>query len=218
MNAPGADLSEAAAVVLRERQSRDRGWWDEMAACFTDDALVMMSWFQGPAAEFVARTRARSGANPWGRHRLGPPAVRVQGDRAWVELPVGIEFDLELGDTPAVLTSYCRSQYRVRCEEQSWRIERITSVYERDELNAALPNTRLPVDPAELFAHRPSYRALAWYFERRGTPLPDDLPGEDRPEQVAVLYDAERAWLAGGAERDGERSRASIRDAPAHDQ
>ena len=30
---------------------------------------------------------------------------------------------------------------------------------------------------------------------QRGTPLSDDLLGDDRPHEVARQYEAERAWL-----------------------
>ena len=47
--------SEAVTQMLyRERQTRDRGWYDEMAECFTPDATIAMSWFTGSAADFIA--------------------------------------------------------------------------------------------------------------------------------------------------------------------
>lgn len=61
-----------------------------------------------------------------------------------------------------------------------------------------MPGEVLPVDPAAFAGYRSSYRCLAWWFSREGTVLPDDLCGDDRPEQTARLYDDLRAWLAGG--------------------
>ena len=149
MSGQACDLAAVTQVVLRERQARDRGWWDAMAACFAADAVIDMSWFRGPAAEFIARTRERSTGGVWGRHRLGPPTAHVVDDRAWVELPVGIEFDLDLDGGRAVLVSYCRSQYRL------------------------------------VRAAGTGYACLAWYLDRLGTPLPDDLPG-GRPTRRRV--------------------------------
>lgn len=42
---------------------------------------------------------------------------------------------------------------------------------------------------------RPSYRCLAWYFSQAGTPLGDDLLGDDRPGEVAQHYETKHAWL-----------------------
>jgi hypothetical protein len=190
-----ADAQAVAQLVLRERQSRDRGWWDDMANCFTPGAVIDMSWFNGPASEFVRLTRERSANGVWGRHRLSPPAVRVNGDRAWAELPLGIEFRTTIDGVEADLVSYCRSQYRAERRDGAWRIARITSIYERDTLTPATPGTALGLDPAELTQFRLSYRCLAWYFNRAGTPLGDDLLGDDRPDEVAHHYETERAWL-----------------------
>ncbi|SEF20041.1 hypothetical protein SAMN05421837_101204 [Amycolatopsis pretoriensis] len=37
-----------AEVVLRERQGRDRGWWDRMRACYAPDAAVRLSCSGAP--------------------------------------------------------------------------------------------------------------------------------------------------------------------------
>ncbi|MER5435732.1 nuclear transport factor 2 family protein [Streptomyces sp. NPDC002588] len=187
---------DVTQLVLRERQSRDRGWYDEMAACFADDSVVQMSWFTGSGAEFVRRTRAMAGRGDYAVHRLSPPAVRVHGDRALAELPLIIEWRIDVDGTEADLASACRSQYRAeRGTDGLWRIARITSVYEKDTLVPVLPGARLTVDPDELARYRPSYRFLAWYLNRKGYPVGDHHLGDDRPEAVAAQYRAEHAWL-----------------------
>jgi hypothetical protein len=194
-----ADAEAVTQLVLRERQSRDRGWWDDMAGCFTPDSVVDMSWFTGPGAEFVARSREMS-AGGWGGlsvHRLSPPAVRVRGDRALAELPIVIEFRIKIDGTEADLLSCARSQYRAQRADGAWRIARITSIYEKDTLTPSVPGTRLSIDPAEFTAFRPSYRCLACRESRLGRPLRSDLLGDDQPEPVARQYEAEAAWLAG---------------------
>jgi SnoaL-like protein len=139
-----ADAQAVAQLVLRERQSRDRGWWDAMASCFTPDAVIDMSWFNGPASEFVRLTRERSANGVWGRHRLSPPTVRVIGDRAWAELPLGIEFRAAVNGVEADLVSYARSQYRAERRDGAWRIARITSIYERDTLTPGRHSASIP--------------------------------------------------------------------------
>jgi SnoaL-like domain len=192
---------EVAQLVLRERQSRDRGWWERMADCFAADSVVDMSWFKGSGAEFVDASRRMSGGG-WGGHsvhRLSPPAIRVEGDRALAELPLVIEFRIVVDGILADLASYARSQYRAQRTDSVWRITRITSIYERDTLTPALPGTSLDIKPQELSAYRPSYRLLAWYLHRRDVHVRSDLLGDDQPEPVARQYEAEAAWLAGAA-------------------
>ena len=193
----GVAAAEVSQLVLNERQSRDRGWWDTWSACFADDSVVDMSWFTGTGAEFVRATRLRSTDGVWGRHRLSPPSVLVNGDRAWAELPLAIEFHITVNGVEADLVSYCRSQYRARRNDGTWRIARITSIYERDAITPSVPATTLDLDPHAFARYRSSYRCLAWYLNRDGSEISPDLPGDDRPAATADLYAAERAWLGG---------------------
>lgn len=192
-----ADGEAVTQLVLRERQTRDRGWYEEMADCFTSDATISMSWFTGSAAEFIATTKARTEGGVWGRHRLSPPTVRINGDRAWAELPLGIEFTIDVDGTPADLVSYCRSQYRCERTRDGWKIAAITSIYERDTITPSIPGQTPDIDPEAFTGLRHAYRNLAWYFAQQGTPLPDDLLGDDHPEPVAEEYHQTLLWLHG---------------------
>jgi hypothetical protein len=193
---PIIDAHSVAQLVLRERQSRDRGWWEEMADCFSPDAIIDMSWFTGPATEFIRHTRARSTDGVWGRHRLSPPSVRVKGDRAWAELPLGIEFRTTVGGLEADLVSYCRSQYRAQRLDDRWWMARITSIYEHDTLTPVISGQALSIEPTELAEYHPSYRFLSWYFAQQGAQLADDQLGDDLPDAVAGQYAIEADWLA----------------------
>jgi SnoaL-like domain len=187
---------EIVQLVLRERQSRDRGWYDRMAECFAEDSVVEMSWFQGSGARFVQATREMAGRGDYAVHRLSPPTVHIAGDRALAELPLIIEWRVEIDGVEADLASACRSQYRAeRGHDRVWRITRITSIYEKDTLTPALPGTRLGIDPTELLGFRPSYRCLAWYLNRKGYHVGPDLLGDDQPEPVQRQYQAEMTWL-----------------------
>lgn len=187
------------ALVLRERQSRDRARWQEMSDCYTPDATIAMSWFNGPAATFVQQSRSMDVGGSRGVHRLSPPTVRVCGDRAVAELPLVIEFRTDVDGTQADLCSFARSQYRAVREGGTWRIGAITSVYERDTLTPAVPGTTLPVTAQAFAGLRPSYRCLAWHLGRNGYPVPGDLPGDDRPEVVQALLAADGEWLTQSA-------------------
>ena len=195
--------SEVTQLILRERQSRDRGWYERMLECYAEDSVVDMSWFNGSGPEFVRRSRHMSESREgWGGHsvhRLSPPAVRLNGERALAELPLGIEFRIMVGGVEADLVSYCRNQYRARRDADGiWRIVRLTSIYERDTLNPAVPGTRVDLDPAAFTEFRPSYRCLAWYQRGLGLEVRGDLLGDDVPEQVARQYEREAAWLTQG--------------------
>ncbi|WP_113700021.1 nuclear transport factor 2 family protein [Nonomuraea lactucae] len=187
---------DVAQLVLRERQSRDRGWYDDMADCFADDAFVEMSWFSGTGADFVEATRAMAGRGDLAVHRLSPPAVRLHGNRALLELPLVIERRIDVDGVEADIASACRSQYRARRgPDGRWRIVRVTSIYEKDTLSATIPGARLDVDPEILATYRPSYRFLAWDLNRKGYDVGNDHLGDDRPDAVQRQYADEFAWL-----------------------
>jgi hypothetical protein len=61
---------------------RDSGDWDRFRTCWHDDGVMMATWFQGPAEEFIRVTQ-----EGWARgvsilHFLGGSSIEVAGDRA----------------------------------------------------------------------------------------------------------------------------------------
>ncbi|MFE6721888.1 nuclear transport factor 2 family protein [Streptomyces albidoflavus] len=192
-----SDIDIVTQTVLRERQGRDRGWWDQMRACYWPDSAVSLSWYQGDGPGFVAASEAMAGRGDASVHRLSPPVVQIDGPRAFVELPAAIEVRTEVDGVLADLTSYTRVLYRLEHRAPEWRITTLTCVYERDTLTSAVPGQSLTVDPAELAAYRPPYAFLAWHLTRRGYPVSPDLLGDDQPERTAQLYADLRQWLHG---------------------
>ncbi|NHN27307.1 SnoaL-like domain-containing protein [Flavobacterium jejuense] len=188
------DIQAVSQLVINERHYRDRGWCEKWKDCFADDSLVEISWFKGTGAEFVEQTRLHS---VQGRHRLSPPSVQVNGDRAYVELPLAIEFRNIIGDVEADLVSYTRSQYRAIRLGGIWRIVKLTAIYERDTLTPTIPGTTLILDTESLKKYRPSYRFISYNIKNLGIEPKNDLLGEDKPEAITAFYEKEMAWLKG---------------------
>ncbi|GJF30572.1 hypothetical protein KNE206_32720 [Kitasatospora sp. NE20-6] len=195
--ADAAYAAYAAAVtqlVLHERQSRDRGRWDVMRACFAPDSTVRVSWFRGTGADFVTESQKMAERGDTATHRLSPPVVDVHGDRALAEVPAAIEVRTLLDGVEVDVTSRTRILYRAERREGRWLIVSVDPVYESDTLATSLPGTRLTVDAEELAAFRPPYRMLAHVLSRRGYRIGDDLYGDDRPQDSAALYASAVAW------------------------
>jgi hypothetical protein len=76
-----------------------------------------------------------------------------------------------------------------------WKISHVEAIYERDQLIAAVPGQETRIPPSAVKGLRPSYRLLAWHLSRSGFTVRDDLPGDDRPEQVSRLYETVFSWL-----------------------
>lgn len=198
MTAPAGDLEAITQLVLHERRARDRGWWDRMRAAYWPEATVAISWFTGPAHEFVTASAAMSARGTVATHRLAPVVVETVADRALAEAPAAIEVVTSVAGTDAVLTSFTRLQYRALRRAGQWRLLALDSVYERDALVPADPGTAVRVDPAALAPFRRSYRLLSWHLTARGHPIDADLLGDDRPDEVAAFYARERDWLHDG--------------------
>lgn len=81
-------MSDAVQVIAGEREARDRGWWDQMAACYHPDSQVHSMWFSGTGADFAEASRGMAARGDDARDRLSVPSVRTRGPRAVVSMPV----------------------------------------------------------------------------------------------------------------------------------
>jgi hypothetical protein len=184
----------AIQVVLREREARDRLWWDDMRDCFAADSRVTLSWYQGSGDGFVDGSITMSRGRLPTRHRISPPVVRLHGGRAVISLPIAIESYATINDVECVLAAYARHLYRLERIGGEWKIVQLDAIYERTELTPNIPGQTVLIDPAELEGLRTPYLLLAWNLRRAGYEVSQDLPADDRPEHVARMYSEAFAW------------------------
>lgn len=207
-----SDETAVAQMILRERQARDRGWWEQLRTSFHPTAPVFLSWIDGSGAQFVDGSKAMSASGLRPVHRLAPPVIQVVDDRAVVELAASIAVALEIGGVEADLVSYSRLLYQVDHDDDDWKIASLTAIYEADALTPALPGTALTIDLGAVRLHRKPYRFLAYHQHLRGGTVPDDLYGEDRPDEVSSLYDHVYAWLRTRDQPAGRPARGERHD------
>lgn len=189
-----ADISAITQCVLTERESRDLGRWARMRACFHPDAVVRISWFDGSGPEFVERSidMARRGVRA--THRLGPVAVRLNGDRAVASLGATIDIPGVLDGVDICLSSHARFLYRAERRDGRWRLASFEAFYLRDELHPQRPGQALHIAPEAVAGFRPSYRMLSLLLTRQGYAVDPDLPGLDRPETVDAMGREVYGW------------------------
>src|SRR3972149_9033011 len=77
-----ADVSAVPQLILKERESRDLGRWEDMGACFHPDSHIRVSWFRGNGADFVKGSIDMARRKVLARHRLSPLRVMLSGGRA----------------------------------------------------------------------------------------------------------------------------------------
>jgi hypothetical protein len=184
-----------ARLVLHERQSRDRGWWDHMAEAYWPDSHVDLTWYTGDGPGFVVGSREMSGRGDASVHRMSPPVVHVHGDRGWAEVPAGIEVRSTIDGVLVDVVSYTRVCYRVERRDGQWRILSLDCVYERDTATAAVPGQTFSIPADQLARFRPSYAILAWVLDGRGYPVGTHMLGDDRPAERDAYYASTLEWL-----------------------
>jgi hypothetical protein len=190
-----ADVSAITQLVLTERESRDLGRWDQLAACYLPDSRVEISWISGTGAQFVAGSVEMARRGVKARHRLGPVLVRLNAARALATLSCVIDIPGEIEGVEFCLSSHARLLYPVERRDGRWGLMGFYGIYVRDEITTRIPGDRLPISAQELARFRPSYRMLSWLLTRQGGYVVNDaLPGIDRPEAAEALEQKLLAW------------------------
>ena len=165
-----------------------------MRDCFAEESTVALTWYQGSGYGFVDGSVTMSKRRHPSRHRISPPVVRLAGDRAVISLAIAIETYPTIDGVECVLSSYARHLYRLQRLVGAWKIVQLDAIYEREEVAASTPGQAVRIDPSELEGLRTPYRLLAWNLGRVGYEVSQDLPADDRPEQVAQMYGEAFAW------------------------
>jgi hypothetical protein len=207
LSASGDDLAltldklQIFELVRLERLWRDLGEWDKLAEAYTDDAIIRTSWFHGNARAFAAGSKGMADRGRHSKHPIWPVYARVNGDRALVESRSEIQNRSEIDGVGVDTTQYVRFCSRVRRTPAGWRLVTFEGIYEKGMIAPVNPADSVPVDWAEVAAATPrtSYQLHAWAISRRGYSVPDDLLGDDRPQQVRDFYAAENKWLLEGS-------------------
>jgi hypothetical protein len=190
-----ADINTITQLILRERDSRDRGFWKRMLECFHQDALIDISWIRGDARAFVEGSKDMAARGMLATHRLGPILVTQNGKRAVATLGGIIDIPTTIEGKQFNLSAHCTMLYRVEERGRNWRILGFTAIYRRDELTPVIMGQVVQM-PEELFrTFRAPYRHLAWSQHLLGYKVNMELPGEDRPESVRAIYQSLYDWL-----------------------
>jgi len=195
------DEHEIDQVVTAWGFARDHGDWDVLQNCFHDDATIHISWYSGPAGEFIERSKkmvAEIRMGEHGKHQIGRAKIQVNGSRAISECNVelmrrvmGEEFDFDT-------LTWGRFIDHFEKRDDIWRIKKRTMVYEKDRLD--------PLNPADvpdgyfenmdLSGFPPECRFLCYRLGLSGrAPMPDIV--RDRSEEETQLKAEAREWLNG---------------------
>jgi len=184
------------ALARGERLARDTNDWTALQEAYWPGARVRVTWFDGTIEDFVASSRAavRPGTVR-GFHAIDPVRAEVVGDRALVESRGQILLRPRVEGVECDLTSWCRFVVGAERRDGEWRLAWFDNIYVKDRVDPVVPGQVPVVDDVLLAGSRVAYRWLAYTNARRGIPVPDDLPGDDRDDLVEAFWHDARAWL-----------------------
>ncbi len=181
---------------------RDAGDWERFATVWHPDGVMMATWFQGPAAEFIRVTREGWAKGVSILHFLGGSAIEVAGERAIAQTKMTISQRgmVEGEGGPVLCDVVCTGRFHdfVQKHEGQWKLLHRQPIYEKDRIDLVDASAVLKLDAAALAALPAGYRHLAYIQQRIGYTVKLDMPTLQGP-QVDALVARAGTWLAGGS-------------------
>jgi len=175
---------------------RDAGDWDRFATVWHDDGVMMATWFQGPALDFIRVTQEGWAKGVSILHFLGGTSIDLKGDRAIVQTKMTIS---QRGDVQGALCDVvCTGRFYDFLEKRDgrWGMVLRQPIYEKDRVDPVDPAARLELDRDALAAFPAGYRHLAYIQTQIGYKVKLDMPQLVGAE-VEKLYVRGSDWLAG---------------------
>lgn len=180
----------AIADLMTGWMHRDLGEWDQLRGLFHSDGTIEITWFDGPAGEFVDASQKMGASDFRTKHLITSPVITFNGDRALVEtnaMIVGENTGLNLG-----CNAHNRFWDRVEKRDGVWGIVRRQSVY--DNSSFTFPTGIVDIDPDTVARYPREYAALAYLLDKSGFPVARVFPTKGSDLERGMKADG-RAWL-----------------------
>jgi hypothetical protein len=175
---------------------RDAGDWERFATVWHDDGRMIATWFQAPAAEFIAGCRRSFEAGMVGLHTLGGASVDVNTNRAVSQTKMQITQRASVHDVVVDVTCQGRFVDALEKRQGRWGIVLRQPVYELDRLTPVEPSASVELDKELLNSFPMGYRHLAYIQTQMGFEISKTLPGTRGPA-IEGLNSRMGRWLAG---------------------
>ena len=176
---------------------RDAGDWERFRSVWHDDGVMMATWFQGPAEEFIRVSREGWDKGVSILHFLGGHSADVAGDRAIGQTKMTISQRAVVDGVLCDIVCTGRFYDFLEKREQRWGLVLRQPIYEMDRLDPVTPGTRPTLDRTLLERFPEGYRHLAYAQTRIGYAVKPDMPGL-KGEAVQALYARGQRWLDAG--------------------
>ncbi|NUB46469.1 nuclear transport factor 2 family protein [Fertoebacter nigrum] len=176
---------------------RDRGDWEGLRALWHKDGIMVATWFDGPAHEFIEASKQGWERGSIVHHFLGAFEARIVDNRAIAQTKVILSARAPVHGVLSDIT--CTGRFYDRFEKvgSEWLLLRRQVIYEKDRLDPVQHGERVDIKPELLDRFPQGYRHLAYMQSNSGQPVLSDLPGL-RGAAVEKLYRESDEWLQEG--------------------
>jgi hypothetical protein len=175
---------------------RDAGDWERFASVWHDDGVMMATWFQGPATEFIRVTQEGWAKGVSILHFLGGTTIDLAGNRAIAQTKMTISQRAEVEGVLCDVVCTGRFYDFIEKRDGRWGVVLRQPIYEKDRIDPLMPGAKLDLDPALLAEFPAGYRHLAYIQTRIGYNVKRDMP-QLTGSEVDALYVRGQRWLRG---------------------
>jgi hypothetical protein len=175
---------------------RDDKNWDKLAAAYTPQGHMTVSWFSGPMTDFIAQSIVRSKSSRLrGMHFMGPSTIDINRHRAVSETRAILVVRGIIDEVEVDVTAYVRFLDRL-LQDARWQIASRHSAYERDRLDVVQPGTVPKIDATRLAQFPDGCRYLGYLTVPQGTNSPAPSMLTVGSSAFRVLREDAANWLA----------------------
>lgn len=175
---------------------RDAGDWERFATVWHDDGVMMATWFQGPAKEFIRVTQEGWAKGVSILHFLGGTSIDLADNRAVAQTKMTISQRGNVQGVPCDVVCTGRFYDFIEKRAGRWGVVLRQPIYEKDRVDPVDPAAELVIDQTRLAEFPQGYRHLAYIQTQIGYTVKRDMPQLTGPE-VDALYARGKAWLSG---------------------
>lgn len=176
---------------------RDAGEWERFRSVWHDDGIMIATWFQGTADEFIAVSKSGFERGVRILHFLGGSSIDVVGDRAIAQTKMTISQRADVEDVLCDVVCTGRFYDFLERRDGRWGLVLRQPIYEKDHIDPVDPRQVPQLDRKLLQSFPEGYRHLAYLQTGIGYRVKTDMPGLIG-DAVQSLYARGRKWLAGG--------------------
>ena len=201
------NMSEVLEKAKISQLLQDWGTWRDacdfakLATCYTEDATMVTSWFDGTAKGFIdssSQMRSKQPKETGAIHLIGGTTSEIRANRAFAQTRITLLMRGTVHAKLADVTVYGRFFDFLIRRDGNWYIHRREPIYDKDTLQAVDPGERVALNVVELSKQPRGFRHLAYIQAALGLKINAQIPEPESDDEQSLLVRGE-VWLQGHA-------------------